>query len=173
MDAAEERDAVRATIARIEAASGKRPVAQLSAGLAETWSTLNYLAEAGIRYVCDWINDDQPYLFEIGKPPLVSLPYSVQPNDVPAYFEMKVSVPGIEAMLRGQFDTPLPRGRNDPARHGNRRASFRDRPAASIGALDAALEYICSHTDVWRATGWEIVQHFLAQQLGRTATALL
>jgi hypothetical protein len=33
-----------------------------------------------------------------------------------------------------------------------------------IGALDAALEYICSHEGVWRATGWEIVQHFLAQQ---------
>jgi hypothetical protein len=33
-----------------------------------------------------------------------------------------------------------------------------------IGALDAALEYICSHAGVWRATGWEIVQHFLVQQ---------
>ena len=43
-------------------------------------------------------------------------------------------------------------------------ASLRDRSAASIGALDAALEYICSLAGVWRATGWEIVQHFLAQQ---------
>jgi allantoinase len=33
-----------------------------------------------------------------------------------------------------------------------------------IGALDAALECICSHEGVWRATGWEIVQHFLSQQ---------
>ena len=33
-----------------------------------------------------------------------------------------------------------------------------------IGALDAAFEYICSPTGVWRATGWEIVQHFLAQR---------
>jgi len=33
-----------------------------------------------------------------------------------------------------------------------------------IGALDSALDYICSHAGVWRATGWEIVQHFLAQQ---------
>jgi hypothetical protein len=41
-----------------------------------------------------------------------------------------------------------------------------------IGALDAALEYICSHPGVWRATGWEIVQHFLAQQPKRAATAL-
>jgi hypothetical protein len=27
-----------------------------------------------------------------------------------------------------------------------------------------ALEYICSHEGVWRVTGWEIVQHFLARQ---------
>lgn len=33
-----------------------------------------------------------------------------------------------------------------------------------IGALDKALEYICSHAGVWRATGWEIVEHFLATQ---------
>ena len=51
MDEAQERDAVRATIGRIETASGKRPVGWLGAGLAETWNTLDYLAEAGIRYV--------------------------------------------------------------------------------------------------------------------------
>ena len=43
MDAAEERDAVQATIDRIEAASGKRPVGWLGPGLAETWNTLDYL----------------------------------------------------------------------------------------------------------------------------------
>ena len=50
MDGSQERDAVRATIDRIEKASGKRPVGWLGAGLAETWNTLDYLAEAGIRY---------------------------------------------------------------------------------------------------------------------------
>ena len=38
-----------ATLDRIEAASGKRPVGWLGAGLAETWNTLDYLAEAGPR----------------------------------------------------------------------------------------------------------------------------
>jgi Polysaccharide deacetylase len=46
MDSAQERDAVRATIDRIEAASGRWPVGWLGAGLAETWNTLDYLAEA-------------------------------------------------------------------------------------------------------------------------------
>ena len=33
------------------------------------------------------MNNDQLHLFEIGSPPLVSLPYSVQTNDVLAHFE--------------------------------------------------------------------------------------
>jgi len=41
----------------------------------------------------------------------VSLPYSVQTNDVPAYFEMKVSVPEFEAMLRRRWrERPLGSG---------------------------------------------------------------
>ena len=110
MDPAAERAAIRATIDRIEAASGTRPLGWLGAGLAETWNTLDYLTEAGIRYVCDWVNDDQPYQFEIGTPPLLSLPYSVQTNDVPAYFEMRASVPEFEAMLKRQFDTQYREG---------------------------------------------------------------
>jgi allantoinase len=151
-------------IDRIETASGKRPVGWLGAGLAETWNTLDYLAEAGIRYVCDWVNDDQPYLFEIGNPPLVSLPYSVQTNDVPAYFEMKVSVPEFEAMLRRQFDTLYREGETIPRVMAIAVHPFVTGQPHRIGALDAALEYICSHAGVWRATGWEIVQQFLAQQ---------
>jgi len=156
-----ERAAIRATLDRIAAASGKRPVGWLGAGLAETWSTLDYLAEAGIRYVCDWVNDDQPYLFEIGDPPLVSLPYSVQTNDVPAYFDMKVSVPEFEAMLRRQFDTLYREGAASGRVMAIAVHPFVTGQPHRIGALDAALEYICSHAGVWRATGSEIVEHFL------------
>jgi peptidoglycan/xylan/chitin deacetylase (PgdA/CDA1 family) len=164
----QERAAIRATLDRIAAASGKRPIGWLGAGLAETWNTLDYLAEAGIRYVCDWVNDDQPYLFEIGQPPLVSLPYSVQTNDVPAYFDMRVSVPEFEMMLRRQFDTLYREGETSGRVMAIAVHPFVTGQPHRIGALDAALDYICSHTGVWRATGSEIVQHFL--QSG-TATA--
>jgi hypothetical protein len=90
-------------IDRIEAASGKQPVGWLGDGLAQTWNTLDYLAEAGIRYVCGWVNDDQPYLFDIGNPPLVSLPYSVQTNDVPAYFRDE----GVGPRIRGDAAPPI------------------------------------------------------------------
>ncbi len=162
-----ERESIRRTLERIEKASGKRPVGWLGAGLAETWSTLDYLSEAGIRYVCDWVNDDQPYTMDAGNPRLVSLPYSVQTNDVPAYFDFKASVPEFEQMLHRQFDVLY-----RESEHSGRVMAIAVHPFVTgqphrIVALERALEYICSHKGVWRATGWEIVRHYLASPFSR------
>ena len=46
--------------------SGKRPTGWLGAALAETWHTLDFLADEGFQYVADWTNDDQPYLIRAG-----------------------------------------------------------------------------------------------------------
>src|SRR6185436_1324356 len=99
-----ERESIQRTVERIAKASGKKPMGWLGPGLAETWNTLDYLSEAGIRYVCDWVNDEQPYTMQAGKPPMVALPYTLQTNDVPAYFDFKASVPEFEAMMKRQFD---------------------------------------------------------------------
>jgi peptidoglycan/xylan/chitin deacetylase (PgdA/CDA1 family) len=163
----QERDAIFATIERIERASGTRPTGWLGPGLAETWRTLDYLSEAGIRYVCDWVNDDQPYTMDVGKPRLVSLPYSVQTNDAPAYFDMKCSVPEFERMLKAQFDTLY----EESAESGRVMAiavhPFITGQPHRIGALDAALEHICSHQGVWLATGQEIVAHYQQSDFAR------
>lgn len=163
MDPQAERAAIREALDRIETAWGQRPVGWLGPGLAETWHTLDHLAEAGVRYVCDWVNDDQPYRMDIGDPPLVSLPYTLQANDVPAYFDMKCSVPEFERILRDQFDTLYREGE-----HSGRVMAIAVHPFVTgqphrIGALDRALEYICSHPGVWLATGREIVEHYATQ----------
>jgi allantoinase len=162
-----EREAIQATLDTIEKASGTRPVGWLGPGLAESWNTLDYLSAAGIRYVCDWINDEQPYTMDAGKPRLVSLPYSVQTNDVPAYFDLKQSVPEFEQMLRRQFDVL----HRDSAASGRVMAIavhpfVTGQPHRSV-ALERALEYICAQPGVWLATGWEIVQHYLASPFAR------
>ena len=128
--------------------------------MAETWNTLEYLSQAGIRYVCDWANDDQPYTMQIGSPPMVSLPYSVQTNDVPAYFDMKASVPEFERTLKAQFDTLYREGADSGRVMAIAVHPFLTGQPHRIGALDSALEYICSHEHVWLATGREIVDHY-------------
>jgi peptidoglycan/xylan/chitin deacetylase (PgdA/CDA1 family) len=165
----QEREAIRATLDRIEKASGARPVGWLGAGLAETWMTLDYLAEAGIRYVCDWVNDDQPYTIDAGNPRLVSLPYSVQTNDVPAYFDMKASVPEFEMMLRRQFDILYREGERTGKVMAIAVHPFVTGQPHRIVALERALDYICSHDGVWKATGWEIVQHYQRSAYAKSA----
>jgi peptidoglycan/xylan/chitin deacetylase (PgdA/CDA1 family) len=70
------------TLDAIERAAGRRPVGWLSPGLAETYDTPDYLAAAGIRYIADWVYDDEPTRIATTSGPLVTLPYSVECNDV-------------------------------------------------------------------------------------------
>ena len=62
--------------------SGKAPVGWLSPGLTQTLYTPEHLAEAGIRYIADWVIDDEPCTIATAKGPLVSLPYTVELNDI-------------------------------------------------------------------------------------------
>ena len=57
----EERDYIRASIDAVERATGARPVGWSGPDFQETPNTPNLLAGEGIRYVCDWGNDEQPY----------------------------------------------------------------------------------------------------------------
>ncbi len=160
MDGERERAAIFDALAVIEKVSGVRPVGWLGPGLAETWHTLDILHEAGIRYVCDWVNDDQPYRMDLGDPSMIALPYSLQANDVPAYFDMKASVPEFERTLKEQFDVLYREGEASGRVMAIAVHPFLTGQPHRIGALDRALDYICSHEGVWRATAREIADHY-------------
>jgi allantoinase len=159
----EEAQIIKRTFATIERAAGARPKGWLSSGLQETWESLDLLAAEGCQYVCDWCNDDQPYLMQLdGGRRLVSVPYPQQTNDKPAYERMYVSPAEFRDMICRTFDVLYREGA----------VSGRVLPIAlhpyisgvphRIGALDAALEYICRHEGVWRATGAEIADFYLS-----------
>jgi len=149
------------TFDRIERATGKRPRGWLSSGLQQSWHTLDYLIEAGATYVADWINDDQPYLMDVGGKQIASIPYSGEINDLPQMMRMGRTADEFETMMRRQFDTLY----RESAESGRVMAiclhPFVIGVPHRIGALDSALEYICGHDDVWLATGSEIIDHYL------------
>ena len=62
---------------------GKRPIGWLGPGLTQTFETPELLAEAGVKYIGDWVYDDEPTVIETAKGRLVTLPYSVELNDIP------------------------------------------------------------------------------------------
>jgi len=78
-----ERDAIQRTMDVLEKFTGKRPVGWLGPGLTETFDTPDLLAEAGVKYVGDWVYDDEPTEIATRHGPLVTLPYPVEINDIP------------------------------------------------------------------------------------------
>jgi allantoinase len=67
----------------LERAAGTRPKGWLGPGLTETYETPDLLAAAGIKYIGDWVYDDEPTEIRTKYGPLITLPYSVELNDIP------------------------------------------------------------------------------------------
>jgi allantoinase len=148
---------VRATLDTIEAATGARPRGWLSSGLQETWDTLDLLEANGCTYVADWVNDDQPYAMQLeGGRSILSVPYSGEINDKPAYEKFHRTSAEFGDMIRRQFDELYREGGESGRVMAIALHPYLSGVPHRIAALDAALEYICSHEHVWRATGSEI-----------------
>jgi len=86
----------------IENFTGKRPVGWLGPGLTQTLETPEYLAEAGVKYIGDWVYDDEPTVIRTAKGPLVTLPYTVELNDIPM---MMVQHHESDHMLKRAIDS--------------------------------------------------------------------
>jgi peptidoglycan/xylan/chitin deacetylase (PgdA/CDA1 family) len=128
---------------------------------AATESTPDLLAEAGFLYYADLFHDDQPFPIRVRSGRLISMPYSVEINDVPI---LSTAFEGDQflTMVKRQFDRLYAEGAAS-----GRVMCIAVHPAV-IGQpqrtkyLDQALAYLRSFPDVWFATGREIAEHYLA-----------
>ena len=77
-----QKESIVMTIEAIRSFTGKAPRGWESPGLTETYDAIDHLAEAGIEYVADWVLDDQPCLIQTATRPVVSVPYTVEMNDI-------------------------------------------------------------------------------------------
>jgi peptidoglycan/xylan/chitin deacetylase (PgdA/CDA1 family) len=66
----------------LEKFTGKRPVGWLGPGLTQTLDTPELLHESGVKYIGDWVYDDEPTVIRTAKGPLATLPYTVELNDI-------------------------------------------------------------------------------------------
>jgi peptidoglycan/xylan/chitin deacetylase (PgdA/CDA1 family) len=97
----DQRAAIRDTVAAIREFTGRAPRGWESPGLTETPETIDLLAEEGIEYVANWVLDDQPVYVRTRKGPVVSVPYTVETNDIPM---MLIQQHGSEELLRRGID---------------------------------------------------------------------
>lgn len=81
LDIEAERAIINGTLDRLEQASGTRPKGWLSIARSQSFNTPALLAEAGLTYMCDWVNDDLPYRMTTEKGPILNLPLNHELSD--------------------------------------------------------------------------------------------
>jgi len=164
----EEPRIIKDSLAVIEKATGARPRGWLGSGLQETWDTLDLLADNGLDYVCDWTNDDQPYIMSLDSDKtLVSVPYSHEINDKPAFEKFHRTADEFRDMICRQFDVLYREGAQSGRVMAIAIHPYLTGVPHRIDAFDAALGYISRHGKVWKTTGADIARHYRAQAAKR------
>jgi len=130
----------------------------MSPARSESSQTPDLLAEAGVEYLCDWINDDMPYVFKTKTRDLVAMPLSGDIDDAALLLGMHHDEDEFRSQVTDQFDLLY----EEAGKHGGRIMSLTLHPWAigqpyRIGALEGALDHILRHPGVWPATGGEIL----------------
>ena len=100
----DEVDIITQTIEAIRTFTGRAPRGWESPGLTETLDTIDHLATAGIEYVADWVLDDQPVDIATEKGPVLSIPYTVETNDITMIALQQHQSGEIFARTKAQFD---------------------------------------------------------------------
>ncbi len=81
-DLDDQQGAIRQAIGAIRDFTGTAPRGWESPGLTETMETIDILAGEGIEYVADWVLDDQPCDLATPAGRMVSIPYTLETNDI-------------------------------------------------------------------------------------------
>ncbi|OHD03958.1 MAG: polysaccharide deacetylase [Sphingomonadales bacterium GWF1_63_6] len=74
MDEVAERDLIARSLDTLEKVSGTRPRGWHSIARSQSFNTPRLLIEAGVDYMCDWVNDELPYRFHTQAGSLINLP---------------------------------------------------------------------------------------------------
>ena len=162
MDETDEMELVGKVLDRIEVGSGARPRGWLGPGLSESHNTLDILKRSGVEYVCDWVADDIPFWMDAADGRILSIPYSIEMNDMELILRQRLTGPEYHQRLLDQFEQL--RGESIKQNRGRVMAipvhPFLAGQAHRIGYLSDALHYIAGQRDTWLATGSDIMGAF-------------
>jgi len=163
----EQRELIRTSLSVIGRSVGRAPRGWLSPGLTETVHTLDFLAENGIEYVGNWVNDEQPYPMKVKKGSMISMPYSSELNDIPALLSLHQSPERFGQMICDQFDVLYEDGLKTGRVMSICLHPFLTGHPHRSKYFAKALAHITARQEVWLATGSEIVDWYKTNYLKR------
>jgi len=158
-----ERAYLAAVTNELEAGLGQRPRGWLGPARVSTLATNDLLAELGYDYALDWSNDDQvtPFLVKTGR--LVSIPYSVEINDIVAFVLHGHTGPQFQTAIIDHFTELYEQADKWPSILGLSIHPFLSGQPSKLRYLIDALSEIAAHRDIWMTTSDEIADWYYGE----------
>jgi allantoinase len=159
----EERDFIAESLGAVEEATGSRPAGWVGAGFGESEHTVALLAEQGVRYVCDWANDEQPYRMKVPTGSMVALPAAIDLDPLYTNGTRSVPIQRWARMVVEGFERLSADGRSNGRVLVLHLAPYLIGQPFRFKHLDAAMRAV-AEGPVWKARGGEIVDWFTTQE---------
>ena len=164
MDEEEERRLIHQSFDSLEQATGKRPAGWLSIARSQSFNTPRLLAEAGARYMCDWVHDEMPCNFATPSGPIVNLPLNHELSDRQIINVQQHSIDSYAEQIRDASDWLL----QEAEAYGGRMLPLHLTPYITglpfrIGAFEQLIESLNKNPNIGFASGSEILDQWQAQ----------
>jgi allantoinase len=164
MPEAEERALVKQAVDTLRSRFGKKVRGWHSPAHSQSMRTLDIVADAGLDYVTDWINDDMPYQVTTQAGPLTAMPLAWDMSDQRLLFQQHMDTGDFVDQVKRAFRVL---DAEAASTGGGRVLTLTITPwlmgqPHRIKALGELLDHLLSHGAVWPATGAEIVDAWRA-----------
>lgn len=161
----EEAQLIEKSLSRLRQLSGQAVTGWISPARNESENTPELLAENGIEYFCDWVNDDMPYSFRTASGELIAMPLSNELEDRFVLMNNLHSEQSWQEQVCDACDFLL----QEAETSGGRILALNIHPwmlgqPHRIARLESALAYITSREGVWNAPAGEILNCWQSQQ---------
>lgn len=165
MDRQTEADLIGRSVEVLERVSGQKIRGWRCIAGSESDNTLPLLVDAGIDFVCDWVNDDLPYKIATDRGAIISLPLNHELSDRQMIAVCQNSEEQLVEQISDQADLLVA----EAEKYGGRLFTFSLTPYIMglpyrIKALEEALSYVVDRDGAWSARAGDIVNAWKAAQ---------
>jgi hypothetical protein len=149
---------IRGSLDTLERAAGVRPRGWHSIARSQSWNTLELLAQSGVAYQCDWVNDDMPYMITTPAGRIANLPLNHELSDRQVINVQQQSAESYVEQLQDAYRWQ----ESESQRYGGRMLPIQLTPYITglpyrIDALEGLLSWLASEPGAWFARGDELL----------------
>jgi len=145
-------------------AMGTIPRGWQSIARSQSWNTPRLLVEEGFDYMCDWVNDDLPYLATTEAGPIISVPFNHELSDRQMIALQQHSMADVARQIEDAFDWLV----LEADQYGGRVLPFTITPYITglphrMDAFEQLLGKLAGFGKSWFATAGEVVDSWQGQ----------